>query len=361
VADVRTFTSTPLSPRERGLEFGGAHADQVRRTAVRYADLFARRGEPGFDARGWAGRFREAIGDLDPAALAEIGGIAEGARIDELDVVAINARTEILAKADPRGERECSTVLVVPGHGPAYAVQTWDWYAEMADSWLQWRVPLVDQQGADGGWLETVTEYGLLAKIGVSSRGIGVMLNMLHHESDVNDDVGLPVHLLSRRILTHSASYDEAEAMCRGTGVAASTSLTVLDPTGGATVELFPGGPGVLGPTDGLLVRTNHFVSEAGRSGCLTYADYPSSRIRFDRLEDVLRHQPPASPHDVVRAMDHHDPQGGVCRHPEPELPAWKQSATLATVVVEPGVPRLRARSGGPCAHKPSRATHAHA
>ena len=60
----------------------------------------------------------------------------------ELDLVAVNARTEMLAKADPFGERECSTVLVTPGDGPAYGVQTWDWYASMADTWLRWRIPL---------------------------------------------------------------------------------------------------------------------------------------------------------------------------------------------------------------------------
>ncbi|MEP6817011.1 MAG: C45 family peptidase [Marmoricola sp.] len=351
---VRTFTSSPLAPRERGLEFGAAHADGVRRTAATYADLFARRGEPGFDARGWARRFREAIGDVDPEALAEIAGIAEGAGVDELDVVAVNARTELLAKADPRGERECSTVLVTPVHGPAYAVQTWDWYAAMADSWLQWRIPQ-----PDGSWLETVTEHGLLAKIGVSSRGVGVMVNMLHHASDDDDDVAIPVHLLSRRILTHATSYDEAAAMCHEVAVCASTSLTVLDPGGGETVELFPGGPGVLRPSDGLLVRTNHFVSEEGRVGCLTFADYPSTRIRYDWLHKALRAHAPTSPHDVVKAMDHHDPAGGVCRHPDADLPPWDRTATLATVVVEPGVPRLRARPGGPCGHKPSRAAPA--
>lgn len=350
------FTSAALPPSARGREFGAAHAAEVRRTAATYAALFERRGEPGFDPREWAGRFREAIGDLDPDALAEIAGIAEGAGLDELDVVALNTRTEILAKADPRGERECSTVLVTPPDGPAYAVQTWDWYAAMADNWLQWRIP-----HPDGGWLETVTEYGVLAKIGVGSRGVGVMLNILHHDADENDDVGFPVHLLSRRILTHCTSYAEAEAMCREVGVAASTALTVLDRDVGATIELFPGGPGVLGPTDGLLVRTNHFVSEAGREGCLTYADYPSTRIRFDRLDEALRREAPTSPHGVVRAMDHHDPSGGVCRHPEPDLPRWQRTATLATVVVEPGVPRLRARSGGPCGHKAARAMPAHA
>jgi isopenicillin-N N-acyltransferase-like protein len=346
MAPVRSFTSSVLDPRQRGLEFGQAHTGEVRRSVAGYADLFARRGGPGYDAPRWAREFRDTIGDVDPDALAEIAGIAEGAGVPELDLVAVNARTEMLAKADPFGERECSTVLVTPSHSPAYGVQTWDWYASMADTWLRWRVPL-----PDGSWLETVTEYGLLAKIGVSSRGVGVMLNMLHHRSDDNDRSGFPVHLLSRRILTHATSYDEAAALCRDTKVCASTSLTVLDVDHGGTIELFPDGPGVLEPRDGLLVRTNHFVSAAGHDGCLTYDDYPSSTIRLDHLDRTLRERPPAGPADVLAAMDHHHELGGVCRHPEADVEEWRRSATLATVVVEPGVPSLAVTAGGPCGH----------
>ena len=85
--------------------------------------------------------------------------------------------------------------------------------------------------------------------------------------------------------------------MCQDAKVCASTSLTVLDRERGATVELFPDGPGVLEPTDGVLVRTNHFVSEAGRDGCLTPEDvYPSSYLRRRHLERALRARPPGSP-----------------------------------------------------------------
>lgn len=347
---VRSFVSSPQTAYERGLELGRAHAADVRRCTGRYADLFAQRGEPGFDARRWAARFREVIGDLEPDALSEIDGIAEGAGVEALDVVALNARTEILAKADPFGERpfvsECSTVLVTPEDDTAYAVQTWDWYSFMADGWLQWRIP-----HPDGSWVETITEHGLLGKIGVSSRGVGVMLNILHHRADAGavDEVGYPVHLLARRILDRATSAADAVELCRRTPVATSTALTVLDADGGAGVELFPGGPGVLEPVDGLLVRTNHFLSDAGRDGCLTRA--ASTGLRRSVLDAALRHPPPASaaltPGDVLAAMEHHDPVGGVCRHRDDgdEEPI----ETLATVVVEPAAPRLHAYAGGPC------------
>ena len=189
----------------------------------------------------------------------------------------------------------------------------------------------------------------MLAKIGVSSRGVAVMLNMLHHRSDDNDRSGFPVHLLSRRILTDATSYDEAATLCRDTKVCASSSLTVLDAERGGTIELFPDGPGIVEPHDGLLVRTNHFVSDAGHDGCLTYADYPSSTIRLDHLDRTLRERPPAGPADVLTAMDHHHELGGVCRHPDTGIEEWQRSATLATVVVEPGGPALSVTAGGPC------------
>ena len=147
VSPVRTFTSSPLPPRERGVEFGRANADEVRRSVAGYLALFARRGALGYDARRWAAEFRDLVGDLEADALAEIDGIAEGARVDALDVVAVNARTELLAKADPYGQRECSSVVVTPADAPAYGVQTWDWYASMADTWLRWRIPQ-----PDGSW-----------------------------------------------------------------------------------------------------------------------------------------------------------------------------------------------------------------
>ena len=355
---VRSFTSSPLPPRERGVEFGRALTDPVRRSVAGYAALFARRGATGYDARRWAAELRDVVGDLDPDALAEIGGIAEGAGVDELDVVAVNARTELLAKADPYGERECSAALVAPRDGsPAFGVQTWDWYASMADTWLRWRIPLVGADGADAGWLETVTEYGLLAKIGVSSRGVGVLLNMLHHESDDNDRTGFPVHLLSRRILTSATSYDDAAAMCHDTKVCASTALTVLDRERGGSLELFSDGPGVVEPTDGLLVRTNHFVSAAGRDGCLTTEDtYPSSYVRLRHLDHALRDRPPRSPDDVLTAMEHHDPAGGVCRHPQqdsrrgsaaPPWPRWWWSRALLRSASLPAV-RVATRPATP-------------
>lgn len=343
----RTFTSTLTDPHLRGVEFGRANQVEVIRTARTYADLFARRGLSGFDPRAWAERFAEPVADLTPDLYAEILGIAEGAGADFLDVLAVNARTEILAKADPAGDRECSSVLVARPGG-TFGVQTWDWYASMADNWLHWRQPR-----SDGGFTEVVTEFGVVGKIGTarSTDGahVGVLLNILHHRDDDNDDVGLPVHLLSRRLL-ECRSFAEALEVARSTPVVASTSLTVFDPDTGGAIELFAGGPGVVEPDDnGLLARTNHFLSSQGAPGCLIGAEgSESTHLRLDQVRG-LAGRTGLAPADVLAAMTHHhDTDVGVCRHPRSDLPAHLRTATLATVVVHPGE-ALDVRAGGPC------------
>ncbi|MGZ4485567.1 MAG: C45 family autoproteolytic acyltransferase/hydrolase, partial [Nocardioidaceae bacterium] len=179
---VRTFTSTALPPYDRGYELGERLHAEVAATAAAYRRLFAVRAVGPFDVDLWSERAWVTIQRLAPAAAEEIAGIAEGARRPVREIAAVNARTELLAVANPTGVDECSTVVALPPGRPPVAVQTWDWYDAMADDWLHWTIP-----HPDGRVVESVTEVGMLAKIGVSSAGVGVLLNMLHHASDVVD------------------------------------------------------------------------------------------------------------------------------------------------------------------------------
>ena len=348
----RSFTSTPLPPRDRGLELGERFATEIADTAERYRRLFSTRADGPFDIDLWSERAWQAIRRVAPLHADEIAGIADGAGLPVEHVAAINARTEILVAANPTGVNECSTVVALPPDGPPVAVQTWDWYDAMSDGWFTWTIPF-----EDGRELTTVTEFGMLAKIGVNDRGVGVMLNMLHHRNDIDaakrDEVGHPVHLLARAILDDADSADQAVELASAPATSASTSLTVVDDRGSAaSVELFPGGPGVVIPTEGLLVRTNHFVSEAGEEGCLASTIGPSTRLRREHLLEVFGDEPPATAQEVLDAMTHHLTDGGVCRHPitgnDPVL--WHR--TLATVTIDVVNRRLDVHEGGPCGER---------
>jgi isopenicillin-N N-acyltransferase like protein len=354
VTKVRTFRSSALPPYDRGFEFGEQLRTDVEETVAGYRRLFAVRAEVPFDVDLWSERAWQLICDLAPTAAEEIAGIAEGAGRHVREIAAINARTELLAIANPTGATECSTVVSLRPGRPPVAVQTWDWYDAMADTWLDWTIP-----HPDGRIVETVTEFGMLAKIGVNGYGVGVLLNMLHHESDLpsEDDeqrLGYPVHLLSRRILDDATSFDEAVEIATRGPMSASTSLTVVEGSaeGGhtASVELFPGGYGILEPTGGVLVRTNHFVSEAGAPGCTAAAIGPGTRIRRDKLLAAFEGRIPETAEEVMVAMDDHAAVGGICAHPDTTLDESIWHATLATVSIDTVAHRLDVTSGGPCA-----------
>jgi isopenicillin-N N-acyltransferase like protein len=346
------FTSSPLPPYERGVEFGRRFAGEVGDTVARYGRLFSRLGTAAFDVDEWSRRAWTAIERVAPEHAAEIAGIADGAGLRAEQVASVNARTEILVAADPTGRGECSTVVSMPPGRPPVAVQTWDWYDAMSQGWLTWTIP-----HPDGRVVRTVTEFGMLAKMGVNDSGVGVLLNMLHHRNDAEavrgGRIGHPVHLLSRAILDRAASVEEGVRIASAARTSASTSLTLVDDHGdAASVELFPGGPGLLAPTDGLLVRTNHFVSDAGRDGCLASTIGVSTELRRDHLLDSFATRRPESAGEVVAAMTHHLPDGGVCRHPLTDTDPVLWHRTLAVVAVDPARRTLDVRADGPCGHR---------
>ena len=354
---VRTYQSSVLEPYDRGIEFGEYHRDEVARTIAAYRRLFLARATGPFDVDTWAERAWQHIVGVAPTAAEEIRGIAEAAGVAVREIAALNARTELLAIANPTGVDECSTVVALPPGRPPVAVQTWDWYDAMSANWLHWTIP-----HPDGRVVETVTEYGVLGKIGVNGYGVGVMFNMLHHANDVTGELGFPVHLLSRQILDTARDLDEALLAAKSVTTSASTSLTVVEgrPDGGraVSIELFPGGPGLLEPENDILVRTNHFVSENGRSGCLASTIGPGSEIRRAKILASFAERVPSTVAVVVDAMHDHDEVGGVCAHPDRTMEPVLQHATLATVAIDTVEHTLQVGVGGPCA-RDAASTHA--
>jgi isopenicillin-N N-acyltransferase-like protein len=349
---LTTFTSSVLPPRERGVELGQRFASEIVDTVARYRTLFETRAVGPFDVDLWSERAWRTIQRVAPGHAEEIAGIADGAGVPVEAVASVNARTEILVAANPTGQTECSTVISLPPGRPPVAVQTWDWYDAMSDGWFTWTVP-----HPDGRVIQTVTEYGMLAKIGVNDRGVGVMLNMLHHRNDAaavaSDEIGHPVHLLSRAILDDAASVDDALAIASAPATSASTSLTVVDDRGGAvSIELFPGGPGLVEAADGVLVRTNHFVSAGGRDGCLASTIGISTELRRDHLVATFAERRPETTQDVYDAMTHHLADGGVCRHPLTDTDPVLWHRTLATVGIDATARTLDVHENGPCGHR---------
>ena len=354
---IRRFESTVAGPAERGEEFGSRHASEIARTVDAYRWLFEIRraefGGPPTDVDGLARRALERIEEYSPDLAQEIRGIAGGAGVPVTDLGALNARTEILAVIDRTagfpGPDECSAVVSLGDeHTEPAAVQTWDWYADMADNWLEWTIPL-----PEGRRVVTVTEYGIVGKIGVNSAGVGLLFTMMHHRDD-GADIGVPVHAIARRILEVADSVDAGMALAADGRTSASTSLTLVGARRAGkratTAELWPGGPGFVEPTpEGLLVHTNHFLSDPARAGDVSPYTTSDTRVRYAALRRRLDpYRGRADTAQILAAMNDHE--GGVCCHPDPEFQTEPYFGTLATVSLDLVSGSLTTTPNGPCA-----------
>ncbi|WP_458316607.1 C45 family autoproteolytic acyltransferase/hydolase [Mycolicibacterium brisbanense] len=344
---TRRFRSSVTDPYARGREFGRAHAPQVADTVVAYQRLFdSTTGRP-VDLSHWGALAYDRIVEFAPTLADEIAGIADGAGLPVTAVAAINARTEILA-ALGFSAHECSTVVRLRDGRAPVSVQAWDWYTGLADLWLIWEIP-----HADGGHTTTVTEYGIVGKIGVNDRGLGIHFNILHHERD-GANIGVPVHVLARVILDQAPDLNHAMLLAAQAPVSASTSLTMVAVAGtesaAVSVELNPVGVGYALPdADGLLVHTNHFLSAPANLHDTELRNGPDTVMRYDMLRRRLAGRDVTTADALAALSSHLMAGGGTCCHPDPSLPAAGQFQTLATVVLDVANGSLAAHPGGAC------------
>lgn len=358
---IQHYRSRPASPAERGRDFGAAHPAAIAATAEKYTRLFAVTAGHPVDLPALGREALVSIRQFSAAAASEIEGIAAGAGLPRETVAALNARTEILAQlavasrppgpgGPARRGGECSTVVQLgePGQAPA-AVQTWDWHDEFADSWLVWTI-----EHPDGHLVHTLTEYGILGKIGVTSAGLGLNLNILHSGRD-GGQVQTPVHVLARSVLDTARNIGQALALIAAAPVSASSALTLTAVDAGEpvalTVEVFPGGPRyVLPGPDGLLLHTNHFLDPHAAQHELENQLGPDSYLRLAVLRRRLARRAGDDPGDLVAAMCSHVGGGGaLCCHPEPAATLGSRYATLATVSLGVQDGAMTVRAGGPC------------
>jgi isopenicillin-N N-acyltransferase-like protein len=345
---IRTYVSTKASAADRGRTFGADNRTAIAATIDAYRDLFAAAAGHRVDLMPYGAEAISAIRNWHPALAEEIAGISEGARLPIEEVAALNARTEILGAIGASSRGECST-LVSLGGGRAVAVQTWDWHDALRDRWFRWTI-----EHPDGRVVHTVTEYGIVGKIGINASGVGIFINILHHERD-GQAIGVPVHVLARSILDDAEDLNQALIRIASAPVSASSALTLVQSVAGETsaltAEVFPGGPKILLPNEvGVLLHTNHFLSEEGARGERETVVGPDSFIRYDVLRRRAAGSRPGTIAAALELMSSHIGGGGaVCAHPYPHAGLGDRYATLATIWFDLDSRTLTVQEGGPC------------
>lgn len=323
-------------------ELGRSRGAQLRPTLgaayAKYAELFRLLGVSERLEREGADRVLEAVGGWRPAVVEEFAAVAEAAGLELVQLVALNARTEILALA-PRASKECSTVTEVIG-GHRYGVQTWDWHIELDPFWHTQEV------AGPGHRYAGLTEQGILSKIGVNSAGLGLHFNILGHRDDGPD--GVPMHVLSAVVLAECATVDEALALIREAPIGSSSAFTMLDATQAASVEMSPAGVFPIPERDGSVQRTNHFQDATPLGGQKTELYEPDSSARLSLVRERIADGAPADAEAMVDLLVSGEGQPPLTCVPDMALQYGERWASLATVITDPDHRTIRILDGMP-------------
>ncbi len=337
------------SPRQRGRAYGEAARDQIRQILEVYRELFERittetwqqcveRGKPFFSRA-------EAFA---PDLVEEIRGIAEGAGLSIEDIFLHNARSEILHNPQVLSH-ECTTLAALPestGDKDLLLAQNWDWYKNVVNC----QVILKISGRKDAPSLITFTEAGQLAKIGMNSAGIGLVVNNL-----VSDQprIGVPWIFLTRRVL-ESVYFAQAIGYVLNTPRAHSMNFLIATAEGEAVnLETSPVENHVLWPENGLIAHTNHYIQPGMKFRDLKPLRtlYLSTYLRLRRVEKGLAALNGSIDSEAIHRIlsDHMDRPFAVCAHENPALPAPLRSVTCLSIIMNLSRRQIHYRHGNPC------------
>lgn len=341
-------------PRERGRIIGEETRDRVAESVAIYEETFDHYTGLGWDeVKVLAGEFADPIAAYDPAMLLELEGIAEGAGLDLGDVLAINARSEIMFGLSVTPPPECTVFFAADGataDGHVLLGQNWDWRPRTAETVMIFEV----DQGPELPAYFTVAEAGMLGKTGFNEHGIGLTVNALISDHDLGEPL-LPMHAVVRGIL-NSTTVEEAVAAVVRARRGASITYTVAGANGvGIAMETGPGGVEAVRfvhPDDGLIFHTNHFTCSVPFRdvGIEAWADTVE---RLETIEGFLGCRRGTIDLDVAKEAlsDERNHPDSISRFVNPNDHPVRQAATVTSVVMDLTARRAEVTAGPPSAN----------
>ncbi|MBN8190283.1 hypothetical protein JF540_26790 [Salipiger thiooxidans] len=331
------FVRVTGTPFERGRAYGAAVPERVARSAQIYGStLKALKVDDAFRADLIA-EFSERIADFDAHYLEEIKGIADGAGLPVGDVVMINARTEIVARARRKVAGEgCTGAIILPersANGALLHGQNWDWRSECVDTAIVLRV-----EREDGPHILTFTEAGGLARSGLNSAGIAITANYLECERDFRKS-GIPLALLRRKVLEQENFAEAIRAVVKTPKTCANNIMLSTAEGFAINFECAPDESFPLLPENGMIVHANHWQSAVALSKLTDTGVHamPDSYYRDWRVRRLLNEVGPALTLEDMKAAFHDTFASpySVCRPPRPNA-TGDLSATVAMLAMEP-------------------------
>jgi len=295
----------------RGHQHGEALRDSIAACLAIYESTFKLSDA---DVAARAGHFEAVTRAWNPDLASEIDAIADAANQPRHWLWALNSRSEIMSYTGAQ-ESECTSVWSASTRTLA---QNWDWMES-----LEPLTVVLDATDEDGHHLVTVTEPGMLGKVGMSSAGVAVGLNFLSSPEKLE---GVPVHALLRSMLD-ARSGDEVEQVIESAGVGRSAHVFLGTAAGvGSSIE-YTGTQMWRHDSDSApIVHANHFVNAGDDAGELPDQGSDSSHARHSRAAELVAANGVDSAESIRALLDDSDNESlPICR-------PWAESPTLPGV-----------------------------
>lgn len=326
-----------------GRRHGEAFAEQIGGSIALYRRLFDERGLSWDQVIAAARDARDVVAEYAPDMAAEMAGIARGADVDPLAIVAINIRSGLIQRLESRrpgsgtaGSLECTAGAVLPAasrDGRTLLAQNWDQLAA-----CQPNTVVVEQHQHGLPALLYVTEAGILFRHGLNDLGVGVAGNTLRTTEEASAAAGVPAAVARRMALRHGTLAPARAEIERAPRSHAVNHLLASAEGEAIDLETVPSRCFAVEPDRGILVHANHFTND---EACATVTDptptlHPSTlhRQRCMRASLDDRHGS-IEISDVQRALQDHDGlSNAVCKHPSAEATV-EPSMTVASSVMD--------------------------
>ncbi|KAI0454228.1 peptidase C45 acyl-coenzyme A:6-aminopenicillanic acid acyl-transferase-like protein [Xylaria acuta] len=227
------------SPYAIGIMHGITAKDKITNSIDFYARLFQTSCSLTWsEVRQEAAKYVRPLETIASRYMEEIKGIAEGANLTFLDVLALNIRTEIMfglfsdvGRDLTRVPSDGCTSLGWLTESKSFLAQNWDWMVEQGQNLV---ICHVSQPGTGIPDFSMVTEAGIIGKIGLNAEGVGCCLNAIKCRGV--DSSKLPIHFALRKALESPSRVAAVEAI-KLAGVAGSGHILIADATGSTGLE----------------------------------------------------------------------------------------------------------------------------
>ncbi len=268
---------------DNNFEIGLSHGTQLQKEIEVNIDFYLKTFNQSHEiVKNLALGFYERVKSFDKNYTEEMEGIAEGAKVPLWQISMLNARSEIFSifkkQGQNKGITEC-TLLFFPE--TAIIAENWDWAIALSEQTFILKI-IKNKQNP----ILTLSEAGILAKIGLNSFGIGIGMNYLEPISTPN---GLPVHILIRKAL-ESDSFEKARGVFIEYGLGTSGNICLAH-SSGAYVGFELDGEKVLeleNNNTGYYCHTNHYLGKPDTNQINNIGDATTSTsIRFLQAQSL--------------------------------------------------------------------------